>query len=426
MNNKLKLVFTRNELIYILIATLLFFQIYIQNSVFFFKFFDEFIALCAGAFIIKSLFLKKVMKSCFRMIVLIILISAIGLIGNMHANIQKGISPILTDMLNVFKVFIVYIAASIYVLKINTKRTLCCLAFIMRLFVMCAFICMLLHFFTGLNFGKEVRYGLISYMFINKNPGQLSVMFYSIILILAAELKYNSNFSPRGNMIFIIMALIVWASTLRTRAFIYCLVYIYLYYYMILKKGKFKLNLGNGLIITLITFLIGYEQYETYFLNDRSARAIFMKYGIKTLNTFFPLGSGFGTYGTDVAAKYYSKLYVQYGFQNVYGLSPDNLSFSHDTYWSAILAQFGFLGTILFVLLIFSWAKNICLRTQRNKYSQFIGIFIIFALITSSLASATFFNFVIVGTFFLIPLIFDSKNKEDYGENRNIDISQGI
>ncbi len=254
--------------------------------------------------------------------------------------------------------------------------------------------------------GNDIRFGIKSFQFVNNGAGQLSMMFYSVILVFTLDLKVNTYNSNR-RFIYIILALLVWISTLRSRAFMYVAIYAFLYYMIILKGEHFKFNLKYLTAVLGTMLFLGIDQFETYFSNDLTARSNLMRYGVYTMQRYFPLGSGFATFGTDAAAKYYSKLYYEYGFNNVYGLSKENPMFSHDTYWPAIFAQFGVFGTLLMIALIYRMFRDVIRRAKGNKFNYLAAIFICITQITSSIATATFFNFVTVGVFFLVPLAFD-------------------
>ena len=105
-------------------------------------------------------------------------------------------------------------------------------------------------------------------------------------------------------------------------------------------------------VLLLFCIIFGQFQIQNYFLNDTAPRLVLFNYGLKTALAYFPLGSGFATYGSPVAASYYSPLYQLYGFNNKYGMSKTDTSFLNDNYWPTIIGQFGFLGLII-ALIIF-------------------------------------------------------------------------
>ena len=197
----------------------------------------------------------------------------------------------------------------------------------------------------------------------------------------------------------------------------YIAMYFLLYWLLIVKGYEIKLNWKTVLISIVAMLILSLDQIETYFGNERTARALLLERGIYTMEKYFPFGAGFSCYGTDAAVKYYAKLYIRYGFGRVWGLSPTYPMFTHDNYWPAIMAEFGFFGTIIMILIIARWARDILLRTKKDKFPYLAGLFIVLTQVSSSIATATFFHFVTVGVCFILPILFDGNAlKKEIGE----------
>ena len=406
-----RLVFTGREFLFIVTALLLFFQIYLQTTIGFMQFFDELVAVACLIKVFQAALTGKLEKCHAKILLIMVVVAGIGLVGGMLSEVQTKLAPILTDIGNTFKVFIVYLGSTYYLKNVSNKRRIVsALASAIRLFVVILFVCMLLHFAGVLNMGNDVRYGIKSFQFVNRGAGQLSFMFYAIMLILTVDIKYQKR--KHDKVIYIIMALVVWASTLRSRAFMFVLIYCYFYWLLVMQQERFRLNIRNGVAMLAAGILFGMDQYETYFSNTVTARYNLLFYGIHTMQRFFPLGSGFATYGTDAAVKYYSILYDEYGFDRVYGLSRSFNAFAHDTYWPAIMAQFGVFGAVLMIILLFRVFKDMLKRANKNQYCYFGALFLCVTQVVSSIATATFFHFVTVGLFFLVPLLFDSNDNK--------------
>ncbi|TYP87190.1 O-antigen ligase [Blastococcus xanthinilyticus] len=102
---------------------------------------------------------------------------------------------------------------------------------------------------------------------------------------------------------------------------------------------------------TLLTALQGIV--ATYFDQSEgtAARTLMTKDSFFVALDHFPLGAGFGRFGSDTASEFYSPLYLERGYQNVWGLSErtGNALFLTDTMWPAILGETGILGLLVFV-----------------------------------------------------------------------------
>ncbi|TFV64675.1 hypothetical protein E4P41_00040 [Geodermatophilus sp. DF01-2] len=88
---------------------------------------------------------------------------------------------------------------------------------------------------------------------------------------------------------------------------------------------------------------------EVYLVQD-SARSALTEGGLTVAAQYFPLGAGFGRYGSSTAAEDYSPLYYSLGFPDRYGLGPgpDSGQFLNDSQWPAIYGEAGWLGAVCF------------------------------------------------------------------------------
>lgn len=416
-----RFVITLRELLYFIGALLLFFEIYLMAEFELLRYTDEIVAVLCLLKIALSAFRRELTKSHTVMLGLMGIVLLLGLIGNFAAQVQTGFAPILTDIGNTFKVFVTYIGASLYLKPVeNKKKIVSGLARLIRVFVVILFVFMILHFTGIYPMGDDVRYGIVSYQFFNNGAGLLSMIFPMIMLILTVDLRYRPS-RRRSKLFYILLACVVWVSTLRVRAFLYVVTYLLLYYFLIAKEKKIRMNWKTVLITAVAMYIFSIDQINLYFVNATGARAYLARYGFVTMLRFFPLGSGFATFGTDAAVTYYSSLYYEYGFDKVWGLSPAYPLFTHDNYWPAVMAQFGAVGLVLMGVLVVLWAKDVVNHSKGDKYGYMAALFLCAALTSSSVATATFFHFTTVALCFLIPLLFEEgKTTEGRIDNETI------
>lgn len=97
------------------------------------------------------------------------------------------------------------------------------------------------------------------------------------------------------------------------------------------------------------------------------ARTVLTLGSITMAQQYFPLGAGFGRYGSRTAGVQYSPEYYNLGFPSVYGLDPGG-SFLTDTSWPAILGETGIIGTLSFAI-----GLSLMLRAA-NTWSRMIKI----------------------------------------------------
>lgn len=74
---------------------------------------------------------------------------------------------------------------------------------------------------------------------------------------------------------------------------------------------------------------IGMEQVQNYFFTSNySPRLILLKDSIALAISHFPLGTGYGTFGSSMAAEHYSVLYTRLGYENYWGDGFEKTFFS--------------------------------------------------------------------------------------------------
>jgi hypothetical protein len=119
------------------------------------------------------------------------------------------------------------------------------------------------------------------------------------------------------------------------------------------------------------------------------------------MRDYFPLGAGFSKFGSWYAAVNYSEYYYMYGCSEVYGLQPGNTFFATDTFWPMIWGECGFLGTIVYILIlvfIFSCLTRKIWELEKQKkcgkYNEIIliALYIFIQAVVESLAEPIFNN----------------------------------
>ena len=223
------------------------------------------------------------------------------------------------------------------------------------------------------------------------------------IFLLSVFLLYYE----RKNWKYAVMTLLVLASTMRLKALAGAVAYLFVTYYVLHQKRKIKL--WHIFAVGLLCVWIAWDQIIFYYvdLSGRSARSVMTQTSFEIMKDYFPIGTGFGTYASDVAGEYYSPVYEKYGFREVHELQEGKGFFS-DTFWPIIVGQTGFVGTISYISVL----MNLFLKAVRvrlaNKRAYAAAIYVFIYLIISSIAEPTFCNAVsiplamIIGQIYLI------------------------
>ena len=170
--------------------------------------------------------------------------------------------------------------------------------------------------------------------------------------------------------------------SIRAKFFAEFVIWLFLVFFL---KNRLKFNFSfiiAGCVLCYLIFRINYEKIMMYTVNgidEGAARTYMYITSLKVFEDYFPLGPGFGTFGTDSAAKFYSPLNYQYGLNSIWGLNPDDevagTSFYSDTFYP-LLSQFGVIGVLLFFLFVKKrWVDGTNLEND-DMYKLFIFIFV--------------------------------------------------
>lgn len=302
------------------------------------EFFTFFSAVNIICFINKIIFdnhNKKFLKIFFLLLFLIILI---GLISNYRFRITTNNTSILIDLLGIIKVPIVFIYTFMILSNNEKKAILSNLRFLSEIFIFSAFICSLINLVADIGMSYGVRYGVRNFTFFYRNPAALNTAIISAYSIISVWT------SRRLRIFFLTLTTIVVVLTFRGMGIGAISVFIIFEIYTHFKKKNSQISIKKLVPISLVAFVLGYNQIEEYFIGSDSIRNLFLQNSFIILKRYFPLGSGFATYGSDQAYKNYSKLYYEFGYNNIYFLMPGNGAVANDNFWPMVIAQFGFIG----------------------------------------------------------------------------------
>lgn len=112
--------------------------------------------------------------------------------------------------------------------------------------------------------------------------------------------------------------------------------------------------------------------YVDYLADPGSARTLMTVDAFDVASNHFPLGAGFGRFGSFIAAQEYSPEYVELGYKRVWGLSEasGNDRFLTDTQWPALIAEPGYLGAACFVVGLFLMWRQFSRITARTRDAE--------------------------------------------------------
>ena len=197
-----------------------------------------------------------------------------------------------------------------------------------------------------------------------------------------------------------LMDLILLFFTTRAKSFAAVLIYVYLWFVIVIIQSGIKWWHIVAVAITsvaiawdrIILFLPGFSRSDA---GEYSARSTELTTSLQLLKDYFPFGTGFGTFATDVAGNHYSPVYIRYGFCDSAQMSLVEgrlFYFFDDVFYPIIIGQTGIIGMVAFAFIIIVLVFLSMNMKKIDFRYYFSSVFIIGYLLVSSNAEPTFNN----------------------------------
>ena len=180
-----------------------------------------------------------------------------------------------------------------------------------------------------------------------------------------------------------------------------------LYYLIVHRKVQTKLRYIFYMAVPVA--LLAWDKIYYYYVqgNGRYAKSIMTSTALKIASDYFPIGTGFGTYGSTYAAKYYSPVYYLYGIAGNPELGEQTKMYLTDVFWPILLGENGILGTLLYCGLILT----LFIRIQRvfyyNKTKYLLLIFMLVFMLMTTFSEAGFMQPIVMIYAFVMGVLLE-------------------
>lgn len=329
-------------------------------------------------FYIFFLFCKgKLLSEDGKILMALSIMIVLGFLGNIFSHLSNNYFAILVDAFWQIKIVMCFLGAKYIAQRNNNHRIFWGIDWLCKLFLWTGAICGIISCFTDIGMSNGIkRYGLPSYYFIIGNEGRYGIITAVVLLIV---LFNNYKMTETKKRTYTVLALI--GMILTTKGIVYIIIAVYIILLLMFKyvNRKQKITIGSILPIIAIVAIVGSYQISTYFMNNQAPRMLLITYGFITAMTYFPFGAGFALYGSEMAARYYSPLYVKYGWKYSYamGIDREGGSALNDNYLATIVGEIGIFGLILYIYIlikIFLQINNV--QINKNLKSLTLSLFI--------------------------------------------------
>lgn len=403
---------TKYELLFVIVYVILIFQIALQSSSIqlvskIFNYIDDVIALCCTLYVILSILSRKKCEKNDRRILCVYLVFVVtGIIGTLHLKIQP-FSIWVLDLFTCSKFIVGYLAMRFCGSKVNKSFLKRSVLNVTRLMTIVFFVLAIHDEFMSPFFGIfDYRMFGKSIELFYPHPTYLAAACIVFLLVLAVTCDGNSNY------VFMVMSSVVIVFTFRAKAIAFVAVFWGLY--LMIAVWKIKNKLIYAVVSLLLAGYLAYDQFVTYFMSKTwSARAVLFTDAVSIAKKYFPFGSGFASFGTNMSVVSYSPIYYQLGYNEINGMSKNTAAYLNDGFWQACLAQFGVLGVVAFVVLILFLLK----KTMQYKISD-VGSMRYYSMVSlnvylviASIGELAYFAPYALLYFIVLGIIFDENDK---------------
>ena len=371
------LVIKKKTLIYYSLFFVLLIAPFITSYISAFSFVDELITIIGIGVLFNNYYFKKYIsgrKVLFFLIVMVL----IGILSSIVYRISPSVDVTLYDLVLFVKPFVLFLM--FYTISTEIKKEILSgLNIFAKIGFLYTFVYFVLHTLFGFFFMSDV-------FPILGNMAQVSWLRVVCLNIIVAT--NEKKVIKRYIVLFYISLFVHGIGGFASALFASLTLYLYLYR----ENKERKLHIWQIVLLVCMALIFAYGDLQEYILDGNAPRALLLQYGFVTANRYFPLGSGFASYGSEMAKRYYSKLYYEYGFDKIWSMSPENnLSGSevgtlNDCYLGMIVGQYGWIGLCCYVGIIYSIYKMLT-KGLGNTYSKAVSISTLITILSSVMVS---------------------------------------
>lgn len=212
----------------------------------------------------------------------------------------------------------------------------------------------------------------------------------------------------------LLMMVVMLLFSGKEKAYGAILVFVIFYYMIVHRKVQTKIRYILYMAVPIV--LLAWDKIYYYYVqgHGRYAKSIMTSTAFKIAKDYFPIGTGFGTFGSTYAKQIYSPVYYLYGIADNPELGVESKQYLTDLFWPILLGETGILGTILYcglILLLFIQIQRVYFY---NKKKYFLLIYMFVFMLMTTFSEAGFMQPMVMVFAFIMGTVL-----EEYEEKRN-------
>ena len=344
---------------------------------------DEVAGIISLVIIFIALVTAKLNSTSVVIFFLLFLLILEGILSNFISGVERTGSEIIIDAIIFAKPFLIF--SAIY--QLSESNTLDKLRKLFSVTIKMFFLIALLFCFLNqlkiVNMSQTTNNSIRDFQFFFDFPVSFSIFVLALFGIIVD--KKISLFKQS----YFWVCLILVISTLKAQSLFFITFFVFLS--ILTNKRKSEIKIRTIVVISFFSFFSVVPAVLNYFHTSvYSPRQVLMSGGINLFKQYFPFGSGFATFGSTVASKNYSPIYLNFGYASLYGMGLDgNKSFLSDNFFAELIGELVLIGILIFGILSIVVARVfIVSKLNKNLSSYCIAMFI--SLIAINLSSSFF------------------------------------
>lgn len=187
-----------------------------------------------------------------------------------------------------------------------------------------------------------------------------------------------------------------------------------LFYYLIVHR-KVQTKVRYIFYMAVPIAILAWDKIYFYYVegNGRYAKSIMTSTSLQIAKDYFPIGTGFGTFGSNYAKEVYSPVYYLYGIANDGQLGAESKQYLTDVFWPILFGETGVLGTIIYCGLIILLFVQIQRVFFYNKKKYLLLIFMYVFMLMTTFTEAGFMQPMVMVFAFIMGVVL-----QEYEEKR--------
>lgn len=243
---------------------------------------------------------------------------------------------------------------------------------------------------------KSSRVMLLSILFWQVIGGGIGLPVFDVLSLIARVVAILGvilwDWRGRRDIVFFVISLLLFLSTRKAKAVGAIIVFIGVY--LVVEVFQKRIQLSQIIIIGSVCIIALWKKIYYYYIYGAKVnypRPALLYQGALLAKQYFPLGTGWGTFGSHFANVCYSPVYHIIGWNNMRDFSGEYaVAFLTDVYWPGVYCEtgwFGLIGLLVTLATIYSYIQKVY---HHDKKMYMAGMFFLGYMMITTIESTAF------------------------------------